>query len=55
MQDKLHVTVGGNNVFDNYPDRETNSTLTFLGAKYPLSSPFGFNGGEWYVRATYEF
>jgi len=34
MQDKLHVTVGGNNVFDNYPDRETNSTLTFLGAKY---------------------
>jgi len=55
MEDKLHVTVGGNNVFDNYPDRETNSTLTFLGAKYPLSSPFGFNGGEWYVRATYEF
>ncbi|BDU18335.1 TonB-dependent receptor plug domain-containing protein [Lysobacter auxotrophicus] len=55
MEDKLHVTVGGNNVFDNYPDRETNSTLTFLGAKYPLSSPFGFNGGEWYVKASYEF
>ncbi|MDG2519741.1 TonB-dependent receptor plug domain-containing protein [Lysobacter soli] len=55
MDDKLHVTVGGNNVFDNYPDRETNSTLTFLGAKYPLSSPFGFNGGEWYVKASYQF
>ncbi|MET3931914.1 iron complex outermembrane receptor protein [Lysobacter sp. OAE881] len=55
MDDKLHVTVGGNNVFDNYPDRETNTTLTFLGAKYPLSSPFGFNGGEWYVKASYQF
>ncbi len=55
MEDKLRLTVGGNNIFDNFPDRETNSTLTFLGAKYPLSSPFGFNGGEWYVKATYEF
>lgn len=54
-QDKLRVTVGGNNIFDNYPDKETNSTLNFLGAQYPLSSPFGFNGGEWYVKATYEF
>ncbi|MFC3551306.1 TonB-dependent receptor plug domain-containing protein [Lysobacter cavernae] len=49
------LTVGGNNIFDNYPDRETNSTLNFLGAKYPLSSPFGFNGGEWYVKVTYQF
>ncbi|MDI9237842.1 TonB-dependent receptor [Lysobacter sp. LF1] len=54
-QDKLHITVGGNNIFDNYPDKETNSTLNFLGAQYPLSSPFGFNGGEWYVKASYEF
>ena len=54
-EDKLHVTVGGTNIFDNYPDRETNSTLTFLGAKYPLSSPFGFNGGEWYIKANYQF
>ena len=55
MQDQLHLTVGGNNIFDNYPDKETNSTMTFLGAQYPVSSPFGFNGGEWYVKATYEF
>jgi iron complex outermembrane receptor protein len=53
--DKLNVTVGGNNIFDNYPDKETNSTLNFLGAQYPLSSPFGFNGGEWYVKAVYQF
>ena len=55
LDDMAHVTVGGNNIFDNYPDRETNSTLNFLGVKYPVSSPFGFNGGEWYVRVTYQF
>jgi iron complex outermembrane receptor protein len=55
FEGKGHVTVGGNNIFDNYPDKETNSTLNFLGAQYPLSSPFGFNGGEWYVKLSYEF
>ena len=55
FEGKGHVTVGGNNIFDTYPDKETNSTLTFLGAQYPLSSPFGFNGGEWYVKLSYEF
>ncbi|HEY5782337.1 MAG TPA: TonB-dependent receptor, partial [Lysobacter sp.] len=55
FEGKGHVTVGGNNIFDTYPDKETNSTLNFLGAQYPLSSPFGFNGGEWYVKLSYEF
>jgi len=50
-----HLTVGGNNIFDNYPDKETNSTLNFLGAQYPLSSPFGFSGGEYYVKLGFEF
>lgn len=52
---RAHVTVGGNNVFNNYPAKETNSTLKFLGAQYPISSPFGFNGGEWYVRMSVSF
>lgn len=55
FDDRAHVTVGGNNIFDTYPDKETNSTLNFLGAQYPLSSPFGFNGGEWYVRFGVNF
>ncbi|WP_220429079.1 TonB-dependent receptor plug domain-containing protein [Vulcaniibacterium gelatinicum] len=55
FDDRVHVTVGGNNIFDNYPDKETNAVLNFLGAQYPLSSPFGFNGGEWYVRVGVEF
>lgn len=55
FEDKVQLTVGGNNIFDNYPDRETNSTLNFLGVKYPVSSPFGFNGGEWYVKVAMQF
>jgi len=50
FNERVHVTVGANNVFDNLPDRETNGTLSFLGATRPLSSPFGFSGGEWFVR-----
>lgn len=50
--DRYRVTVGANNILDNFPDRETNGTLSFLGATRPLSSPFGFNGGEWYVRLS---
>lgn len=55
FDDRVHVTIGGNNIFDAYPDRETNSTLNFLGAQYPLSSPFGFNGGEWYAKVGFQF
>lgn len=36
-------------------DRETNSTLNLLCARCPLSSPFGFNGGEWYLQAGFNF
>lgn len=52
---QFDVTVGSNNVFNNLPDKETNSTLNFLGLSRPLSSPFGFNGGEYYVRLSYQF
>ncbi len=55
FDDIVHVTVGGNNIFDEYPDKQTNGTLNFLGAQYPLSSPYGFNGGEWYARVGFEF
>lgn len=53
--EQLDLTVGGNNILDNLPDKETNSTLNFLGLSRPLSSPFGFNGGEYYVRVAYDF
>ena len=50
FDDRVRVTVGANNIFDNLPDRESNGILNDLGATRPLSSPFGFTGGEWFVR-----
>jgi iron complex outermembrane recepter protein len=55
VTDQVEIAFGGENVFDEYPDDETNSTLRFLGATRPISSPFGFNGGQWYVRLRAEF
>jgi iron complex outermembrane receptor protein len=51
----FRVSAGGENIFDEYPDDETNSTLSFLGATRPLSSPFGVNGGFWFVRVAADF
>ncbi len=55
VTENFRFAAGAENVFDNYPDDETNSTLSFLGATRPVSSPFGFNGGFWYVRAEANF
>ncbi|THD09574.1 TonB-dependent receptor plug domain-containing protein [Rhodanobacter lindaniclasticus] len=55
FNDTLSVAIGGNNVFDTYPGKEQNATLQFLGVKYALTSPFGFNGAFWYARVTASF
>ncbi len=55
VQDSFTVAVGGENVFDTFPDDETNSVLRFLGATRPISSPFGFNGAFWYARVSVNF
>lgn len=48
--EKYTVAIGAENVFDTVPDREQDGTLQFLGVKDALTSPFGFNGGFWYMR-----
>jgi iron complex outermembrane receptor protein len=48
------VTLGGENIFDEVPDDEEDPTAQFLGVRYALTSPFGFNGGFWYLRLTAE-
>jgi iron complex outermembrane receptor protein len=53
--DIFSMAIGAENLFDAYPDKEQDPTSEFLGAEYALTSPFGFNGGFWYVRATAEF
>ncbi|WP_346837232.1 TonB-dependent receptor [Microbulbifer sp. SAOS-129_SWC] len=49
------VALGGENIFDVEADEEGNGTLQFLGVRQALTSPFGFNGGFWYLRASAQF
>jgi iron complex outermembrane receptor protein len=55
FNDKYSLAVGGENVFNTYPDREKDGTLQFLGQEYAITSPFGFNGAQWYVRFSADF
>lgn len=55
FMDRYELAVGGQNIFDTYPDREANPTLNFLGVEHALTSPFGFNGGFWYLRGVARF
>lgn len=48
------ISIGGENVFDTEPDPEQDPVLQILGVEHALTSPFGFNGGFWYVRASVE-
>ncbi len=49
----LDISVGAQNIFDNFPDE--NPFAGVVGAQFPSTSPFGFNGGQWYVKAAYTF
>ncbi|MGH8221357.1 MAG: TonB-dependent receptor domain-containing protein, partial [Woeseiaceae bacterium] len=53
--DRYRIAVGGENIFDTEPADEQDPVLRFLGVDKSLTSPFGFNGGFWYVRASVEF
>ncbi len=50
----LSITVGANNLFDTYPDKNGIVSSTGLGA-YGYISPFGFGGGYYYTRLAYNF
>lgn len=49
----VEFAVGAQNLFDTYPT--LNPWAGIVGAKYGERSPFGFNGGSWYVRARAKF
>lgn len=58
--ERFRLAVGGENIFDNTPDREDrrlfpNSGSPASGSIYPDASPLGYLGGFWYVRASVEF
>jgi iron complex outermembrane receptor protein len=53
--DRLSLGVGGNNIFDVYPDTLITPNQTRGIYLYSGASPFGFNGSYYYVRAAYDF
>lgn len=55
ITENFSVAAGGENVFNNFADPEQNAVLNFLGATTPITSPFGINGGFWYLRLQAEF
>lgn len=50
----LYVNVGAQNLFDKVPE-DNPWGAAVAGAAYPVHSPYGFNGGFYYVRLGYNF
>jgi len=53
--DTFRLAVGAENVFDAEPDKDGHFVSEILGVNNALTSPFGFNGGFWYVRLAADF
>jgi iron complex outermembrane receptor protein len=52
---RFTFAIGANNLFDVYPDKN-NAAVNLSGiSEYSSYSPFGFNGGFYYTRATVKF
>ena len=55
FSDNYIVSIGGENIFDEFPDKERDGTLDFLGVEHAVTSPWGFNGAFWYARFRVDF
>jgi iron complex outermembrane receptor protein len=53
--DSLTFSAGANNLFDTEAAKLKDGTLGELGAVYYESGPFDYNGGFYYLKATYSF
>jgi len=53
--EQLSIAVGADNLLDAYPDKDRRQAQINNGIVYPQFSPFGFNGGFWYLRLTGKF
>jgi iron complex outermembrane receptor protein len=49
--ENLELVLGVDNLFDDYPEKNPGAGGT--GQLYPEDSPFGFNGGSWYLQVRY--
>ena len=50
----VYVKAGAQNLFDKYPEKNPYG-VDVVGAEYPPLTPYGFNGGFYYVRLGYKF
>ena len=51
----IRLAAGAENLLDTYPEAHPPDIAVASGALYPEYSPFGFNGGFYYLRASYSF
>lgn len=59
ITDNWNVTLGGSNVFDEYPDEIKDDGIyanrVSVGLPYPRRTVANYEGGSWYLRASYKF
>lgn len=55
FSDALTVVAGAQNLLDEYPQESTEGAQNGVGMLYPENSPYGFNGGFYYLRAVWDF
>ena len=51
FNDAVRLIVGAENILDEYPEERSNTS----GLIWPDTSPFGYNGGYYYLRAVWDF
>ena len=55
FKDSLTLVAGAENLFDTYPSKQTAAGGNPAGMVYADTSPYGFNGGFYYLRAIWNF
>lgn len=55
VSDSITLSAGANNLLDKKAEKLNSQAYGVLGAKYYESGPFDYNGGYYYVKATYNF
>ena len=55
FSDALTVVAGAQNLLDEYPQESSQGAQDGVGMLYPENSPYGFNGGFYYLRAIWDF
>ena len=55
FSDKFTAVLGVQNLLDEYPQTTSQGAQDGVGMLYPENSPYGFNGGFYYLRAAWDF